>query len=926
MKPVFTLIIMTSCAFQALCEVYCVGIGSSALLGSDSDSLAALTARADTLTALYNLPTRTSTADDYTIMPDSNTFYIDPTGGNDLNPGTEAEPWQTLSEIGNRTLARGAQILLKGGETFSVPHTFHVPIPGGGGTHADPIVFGSYGTGKATISPSSPPPASGDLTRHFCFDLAAETGYSFIFDNLIFNGWDFVQQNPRGSSGGPWDLNGAIRAYRVQDMIIRDCEFIGGTTSKGIGNAYDVSCHISARYHEYNALPSSTPVNPIQIVRCSFTGGDKAIWLQGSINAFIENNTYTSTRRTANRTPAQRDLTFRYNRGTNIGGAFIEANTAERGVLILLNFVDGYLWNKDDMGAFYTWDNISAFGGNPIYADRSFIIGNVAINEMDNGLTTSPRPMQHGIYLDDQARGWLVAENVIRGNTGGKSTLLAPAYLHNARDNELRNNIFMGGRDAMFFREDNIVVKHEPTFKMEGNKLFGNIVLSGQSQTAGDRERNYAVTMQSVITGTRTATNFVSESAGNYYACDVSASCFTTNYDEGSTFTRYSLSRWAAVSDGDETGSMFLGTEGNIRVDINTSMTSDTVLNMTGRVDVNGKPFNNDEVILAPLQGVVSKPYVEPQPELDLTPSELTFGTVLLGEKSEKRSIHVSGTELMGNVFVSAPDGFKISMEMDPEAPSLSEYELTYNGESVQPGTIYIQCTPEDEKRYTDSISFYTEGMDTLWVKVSCEGIGLTPELSVSKSVMEFDTLQVGGPGSIIHPFILNGMNLESSVMVIPPGGVNVWEDDTIGNPLVSPDTLFIPRGPVSIPYNLYEKWIWVSLAPQQTGSYHDSIKIITAGTEAKYLVVKGYLKEDQTAVESKAGSAPGIYPNPFRDGFQIRAQEDVLRVVIIDPTGGIQAEFHHTDRVDLSTLVNGLYFARIETINGTSVTKVVKE
>ncbi len=315
---------------------------------------------------------------------------------------------------------------------------------------------------------------------------------------------------------------------------------------------------------------------------------------------------------------------------------------------------------------------------------------------------------------------------------------------------------------------------------------------------------------------------------------------------------------------------------------------------------------------------------VTTMPELSFTPDELDFGSVMVGEKSEKEGLQISTTDLQGNVFVSAPEGFRISIEPAPEAPSFSEFELIFNGESIQPGMIYIQFFPENEGSYSDSLSFNSEGMDTAWVKVSGEGFKLTPEFTVSEEALEFDTLRVGGPGSNIYNIRINGSNLESSVKLIPPAGVNVWEDHAEGNPVVSPDTLFVPSGPVSIPYNMTDKWIWVSLAPQQTGPFMDSVKIETRGAEAKYLVIKGFLKDDQTGIAAISSNLD-IYPNPFTDIINIKSNEEMVKVAIVDMTGSIRAEFHHTGTVNLSHLESGLYLVKMETRNGVCVKRVIK-
>ncbi len=73
--------------------------------------------------------------------------YVSPKG-NDLNPGTAARPWRSLTRVNTATLEPGDRVLLEAGKTFdgnlvlderlnSDPHR--------------PIVIGSYGQGRAVI-------------------------------------------------------------------------------------------------------------------------------------------------------------------------------------------------------------------------------------------------------------------------------------------------------------------------------------------------------------------------------------------------------------------------------------------------------------------------------------------------------------------------------------------------------------------------------------------------------------------------------------------------------------------------------------------------------------------------------------------------------------------------------------------------------
>jgi hypothetical protein len=80
------------------------------------------------------------------------TFYVAP-NGRDSNRGTSpARPWRTVARVDRASLQPGDRVVFKGGATFSD----NPLMPGLGykasGTTGDPIVFGSYGRGKAQLT------------------------------------------------------------------------------------------------------------------------------------------------------------------------------------------------------------------------------------------------------------------------------------------------------------------------------------------------------------------------------------------------------------------------------------------------------------------------------------------------------------------------------------------------------------------------------------------------------------------------------------------------------------------------------------------------------------------------------------------------------------------------------------------------------
>jgi parallel beta-helix repeat protein len=74
-------------------------------------------------------------------------YYVSP-AGSDTSAGTSSAPWKTVGRVNRATLSPGDNVLFQGGQSFADATL----MPTTSGTAAAPITFGSYGTGRATIT------------------------------------------------------------------------------------------------------------------------------------------------------------------------------------------------------------------------------------------------------------------------------------------------------------------------------------------------------------------------------------------------------------------------------------------------------------------------------------------------------------------------------------------------------------------------------------------------------------------------------------------------------------------------------------------------------------------------------------------------------------------------------------------------------
>jgi hypothetical protein len=76
------------------------------------------------------------------ILASGNTYYVSPSG-NDSNPGTQAQPWKTISKVNSSSFSADDSVLFARGGTWRERLNIS-----SSGTSGHPITFGAYGTGN----------------------------------------------------------------------------------------------------------------------------------------------------------------------------------------------------------------------------------------------------------------------------------------------------------------------------------------------------------------------------------------------------------------------------------------------------------------------------------------------------------------------------------------------------------------------------------------------------------------------------------------------------------------------------------------------------------------------------------------------------------------------------------------------------------
>jgi hypothetical protein len=90
------------------------------------------------------------------------TYYVDSANGSDSNPGTQTEPWKTVTKVNSTTFSPGQSVGFARGEAWR-----ETLAPGQSGTATSPITFGAYGTGARPVINGS------DVVSSFVADTVA---------------------------------------------------------------------------------------------------------------------------------------------------------------------------------------------------------------------------------------------------------------------------------------------------------------------------------------------------------------------------------------------------------------------------------------------------------------------------------------------------------------------------------------------------------------------------------------------------------------------------------------------------------------------------------------------------------------------------------------------------------------------------------
>lgn len=222
--------------------------------------------------AVVPIVSLTLLAEDIAALP-SRTIYVSPTGSDSNNGLSSSAPWKTISKVNSSSFDPGDVILFQGGQTFSGSI-----LSPSSGTASLPIVFGSYGGGRATISSGNSNGFTstnqpGIVVRDLIFTGTASTNKGIYFNNTL-SGNVHLQNiqiincsvSGYGQSGIHVDGNNGSSGY--DDILIEGCISFNNCTVGVNSFALGTSGIQVANNAGYGLATHAPSYNNVKIINC----------------------------------------------------------------------------------------------------------------------------------------------------------------------------------------------------------------------------------------------------------------------------------------------------------------------------------------------------------------------------------------------------------------------------------------------------------------------------------------------------------------------------------------------------------------------------------------------------------------------------------------------------------------------------------
>lgn len=218
-------------------------------------------------------------------------------------------------------------------------------------------------------------------------------------------------------------------------------------------------------------------------------------------------------------------------------------------------------------------------------------------------------------------------------------------------------------------------------------------------------------------------------------------------------------------------------------------------------------------------------------PTLAATPTSLAFGSVFVGQSSTSRNVTVSGTNVVSNVTVTAPTGFRVRRT----SSDTYTQSIVLTAAEVSAGfTFQAAFQPTTAGAYSSAISITTPNASTsVAVTGQADPIPTGPFIVVNPNALDFGTVSATGSAQTLT-FAVNAGNLTAPLVLTGSNNNVVFRDASAGGSFTNGPLVIAPSGgTVSI------RNIEVQLTgPVASGPFSGSITASSTGATSQVVTI----------------------------------------------------------------------------------------
>ncbi|WP_345073743.1 T9SS type A sorting domain-containing protein [Hymenobacter fastidiosus] len=269
----------------------------------------------------------------------------------------------------------------------------------------------------------------------------------------------------------------------------------------------------------------------------------------------------------------------------------------------------------------------------------------------------------------------------------------------------------------------------------------------------------------------------------------------------------------------------------------------------------------------APKTVGVSGTGVLPTPILTVTPTTLNFPSTAVGAGSPSQSFTVSGSNLQGNVTITAPANFQIrtGTGLFSSAPIV----LTPGGGNLATTTIDVRFVPTTPGTFSSAVGVSTpNGTGTVSNNVTVTGTSVAgPQgITVNPSTIDFGTVTSSGSAST-QTFEVGGTGLSADIVLTSSSANIQFRNASAGGSFVSgPITLTQTSGTVAL--QVIEVRLVATVAP---GPFSNTITASSTGSTSRVVTV--------TANNASGGTSDISVSNPDGNTFTFATRPNTVSV-----------------------------------------------